>query len=261
MEWNMVLSPGKRYTGTNIFPTKCKHIFFKKWRKMIIDEINKNTTAIVVSYKCLDLIKESTTCFRKYYPEMKLIIVDGSSFDKSSKWVYDFARKDKNTRVLFNGYNIHHGPGMDAGIRISDTIMIFTFDTDTFLIKPNLIENMYEVVKNKNFYSIGTLHNVNNSGVDIIEPYQGEEISLVDDIEGRQKEIKYIHPRAKLIFKPNYLKFVPFTKHGAPCICSYAGINVSKHTSLLYHFPVHKYIYHPTGRGGTVSRTGGFHLG
>lgn len=214
-------------------------------------------TAITVNYKTLDLLKESITAFRKLYSSIPLIVIDGSSYDESSNWLYEFAKKDKNTRVLFNNYNIHHGPGIDAGLRLVTTKYAFTFDTDT-IIKDDILDSVFTYVSliNKEFYSIGTLHNVNNAGVDIMNPCHYGSVLPVTNIEDRQEGIHYIHPRAKLIEVKNYFRFPPFIKHGAPCILSYT------HTPsiLLHHFPTHKYILHPTGRGGTVSRTGGFHL-
>jgi len=225
-------------------------------------KINKLITAITVNYKTLDLIEVSVTAFRKFYPNIQLIIIDGSSFDRSSNWIYEFAKADKNTRVLFNNYNIHHGPGLDAGLRLTTTPFAFTFDTDTTIKEPDLIENMFEIVHSfdKEFYSIGTLHNVNEAGIDIVKPYDKGVATRVTNIPERQMGIHYIHPRAKIINVQKYFSFAPFIKHGAPCIASYIDINRKKYQQYLYHFPVHKYIDHPTGRGGTVSRTGGFHL-
>jgi len=218
----------------------------------------KNVTAIVISYKIIENVLEtSLKHFRKYYPDMQLIIIDGSSFDDSSKWVYDFAKKDKKTRVLFNDFNLHHGPGMDAGIRLTRTPYSFLFDSDSNIIKEGLIEKMLNVASlNQNFYSIGTLHNVNEYGVDVMSPYESSDIQRVDKIKDRQKGICYIHPRAKLIQIKQYFQFYPFIKHGAPCGGAYMSIQKANKQNLLFHFPVTEYIDHPTSTGGTVRHTG-----
>jgi len=201
----------------------------------------KNVTAIVISYKIIENVLEtSLKHFRKYYPDMQLIIIDGSSFDDSSKWVYDFAKKDKKTRI-----------------RLTRTPYSFLFDSDSNIIKEGLIEKMLNVASlNQNFYSIGTLHNVNEYGVDVMSPYESSDIQRVDKIKDRQKGICYIHPRAKLIQIKQYFQFYPFIKHGAPCGGAYMSIQKANKQNLLFHFPVTEYIDHPTSTGGTVRHTG-----
>ena len=217
----------------------------------------KNVTAIVVSYKIVDILKESLKCFRKFYPDMELIIIDGSSFDESSDWVYSFAKKDKKTRVVFNDYNIHHGPGMNSGLRLTNTPYAFLFDSDTNILKGGMIEKMLNVASlNQDFYSIGTLHNVNDYGIDTMIPYESSDIQNITDIEGRSDDIQYIHPRAKLVQIKQYFKYYQFIKHGAPCVGAYKSIQNAGKQNLLFHFPVSEYIYHPTGKGGTVGKLG-----
>lgn len=218
----------------------------------------KNVTAIVISYKIIEgVLDKSLEHFRKYYPNMQLIIVDGSSFDESSTWVYEFAKKDKNTRVVFNNFNLHHGPGMDAGIRLTRTPYSFIFDSDSNIIKKGLVEKMLNVSTfHKDFYSIGTLHNVNEYGIDLMIPYESSLIQSVDKIKDRQDGIHYIHPRAKLLNNKLYFQHYPFIKHGAPCIGAYSSIKNANRQNLLFHFPVSDYTEHPIGKGGTVRYTG-----
>ena len=217
----------------------------------------KNVTAITVNYKTKDLIETSLIQFRKYYPDIQLIIVDGSSFDESSEWIYEFAKKDKKTRVLFNNFNIHHGPGMDTGLRLVRTPYSFLFDTDTNIVKDGMIEKMLNMVAfNQDFYSIGTLHNINDYGFDIMPPYNGLIIQNVTKIKERDKGIHYIHPRAKLLNNKQYFQFFPFIKHGAPCAAAYKSLQKANKQNLLFHFPVLEYIVHPDGKGGTVAKSG-----
>jgi glycosyltransferase involved in cell wall biosynthesis len=205
-------------------------------------ELPNKITAVVANYKTKDLISQSVNQFRKFYSSLALIIVDGSGYDTSSEWIYKFAKTDKNTTCLFNTFNLHHGPSLHAGILLARTNIIYTFDSDTLIVKGGLIEAMYDKISSvETWYGIAIVDPVNRKGF--------------DNINGK---IKYINPRCALINKEQYLKYKPFTKHGAPCIDAMVDLHDREKDHLLINFDYWPYITHEFK--GTVKRTGGYHL-
>lgn len=231
------ISSGEYYAADGVISTPLPTTYNK-----LVTEIPKLITAVTVNYKTKDLIKQSVSQFRKYYPTMPLIIVDGSSYETSSDWIYRFGKTDQNTTCLFNTFNLHHGPSLHAGILLARTEIIFTFDSDTFIVKAGLIEAMYDKVsRTKEWYGIAVVDPVNRKGF--------------DQANGK---IKYINPRCTLINKKQYLKFKPFIKHGAPCIDAMIDLHDKEQDHLLINFDYWPYIKHEFK--GTVKRTGGYHL-
>ena len=199
---------------------------------------------ITINYKTLRLIKGCVKAFRKYYPSTHLIIIDNSNFDRSSDWIFAFAKKDKNTTVLANAYNAHHGPSMHMGLAVSANLFKYAlvFDSDVHFIKSGLIEDILKQIDGRPFLCSGALTQVNENGFDVAEG-QG---------------IPYIHPCCMLVDVIQYLKFRPFKKHGAPALDTMKDVQDKGTGGLLIPFTVRDYYKHHYG--GTSKATGGMHL-
>jgi hypothetical protein len=211
--------------------------------KNLKKEVTTSITAITVNYKTLDLISKAIDCFRKFYPKVPLIIIDGSTYDPSSDWIFKFSQQDKNTTCLFNTFNLHHGPSLHAGLTLTRTPYAYLFDSDTFHKQDGLLEQMLYLTKqHKEWFMVGKIGIVRENGYD-------------DKINGT---IKYINPRCALVNCKTYFSFKPFIKHGAPCISSMIDVNKRKCENLLLDFDYWPYVNHLFM--GTVHRTGGFHL-
>ena len=76
-----------------------------------------DTCGIVVNYKTPGLIKNILSNFHTTFPELHLVIVDNSNFDRSTDIIYSVCRKDGNMTLLANMFNLHHGPGLHKAIR------------------------------------------------------------------------------------------------------------------------------------------------
>jgi len=133
-----------------------------------------DVTAVVVFCRTKELIDISIGSFRKFYPDMKLIIVDNSSdeeeFIQEDKNAYgkyvdrgdgsctralkDLFANDKNTELYLMPNNLGHGLGLDFGIRQVKTTFAYTFESDTIMESGGLIESLLEL-SSPDMYCIG----------------------------------------------------------------------------------------------------------
>ncbi|MES2397946.1 MAG: glycosyltransferase [Bacteroidota bacterium] len=196
----------------------------------------EQVTGIIVSYNTRNLLCKCVESIRKFYPTMKLIIIDGS---KPSDPCYYFARSLINyvTKVHSVNRNIGHGEGMNLGISKCESEYFLLIDSDT-VINGNIIPEMLDKIKNS--YGVGQVVNVDNNGMNT------------------DKGIKYLHPYFALINKDQYFKYLPIIHHGAPMINSMIDINKKKKSKLLIDFPVEKYVKH-LGRGTRALNPKDFH--
>lgn len=179
-------------------------------------------------YKVKDLTIRAIESFRKFYPDMQLTVIDGSSFDESTEWLFDFAKQDKRTSIYSHNWNVHHGPSMHLGIVGSEYDNVFIFESDVTVLRGGFIEAMLERAGDKPFYSIGRTLYVDRNGINTPEGMG----------------IPYIHPFSMIVNKKVYQRFDPFIKHGAPCIKAYCDIYDKNQTELLIDFDIREYVKH-----------------
>lgn len=197
-------------------------------------------TAIIVNYKTIELTKKAIWSLHGHYPKMPVIVLDNNSDDNSKNELDKLAAEIPALAVYFLEDNIHHGPGMHAGIKKAASEWILLFDSDCILFRKGLLELMCRQTTG-NVYAIGKELKVNKEG----------------HAAGKEEEaFRYIHPHCALINKDKYLTLPPFEKHGAPCLKNY--IAAVKNGYEFKNFPVEDYVYH-FGRG-TVNITG-YNLG
>ncbi len=157
----------------------------------------------------------------------KYTVIDGS--DNGEIYFKDLEESDTNFNVKRFGYNIHHGPGMDYGIRTSQFNYLLIIDSDVTLKKP-LVYEMFKVFKG---YSVGKK---------IIMDSTGHEFNQKPDRDKNSFIYEYIHPYCMLISKKRYLDFHPFIKHGSPCIKSMIDVYNKKCLNELTDFKITDYI-------------------
>ncbi len=88
----------------------------------------KDVTAITVAYNTPTLIRKAITSMRWHYPDIAIIIVDGSPKDSECHHVVDeLAKIFHGIKVVHANHNIGHGPGMDAAILLSKTKYVLLF--------------------------------------------------------------------------------------------------------------------------------------
>lgn len=182
---------------------------------------------ISVHYKTPELIYRQYESIRKFYPNIKYRVIDGS--DNNKIYFNDLEKKDNNFNVIRFGYNIHHGPGMDYGIKSSEHNNLLILDSDIWIHKP-LIAAMLETHKG---YAVGKKILVNSAGFESWQKTNNGDKQFI---------YEYIHPYCMLINKSEYLKYSPFIKHGAPCIEAMISIYKKNNTKDLISFPIEEFI-------------------
>lgn len=198
----------------------------------MIDQI----TAISVSYKHKKLIETSVNSIKKFYPDLKFIIVENSEPNSECRnFVQNVLSKDKNISCIYSGSNIGHGRGMHSGINAVKTKYALIFDSDIEMIKPP-IEEMFQLLKNN--YGVGHLLSVDMQGL--------KTTSI--------PAISYLHPYFCLISVEQYRKFKPFFHHGAPCLSAMYDLHKQNKSNLLIKFSVSKYIKHDFGGTSNLER-------
>lgn len=197
-----------------------------------------NIEIITVHYNTPDLLDKLYESIRKYIGNDILFrVIDGSEM------VYDKFVKLEKTDPYFKfqrqGFNIHHGNGMNKAIETSTKEYILILDSDCIVLKEGLIEKMLSLI-NENTYGVGHIVKTDDHGFDT---------NSITDF------ILYLHPKTMLLRRSEYFKYKPFKNHGAPCIYSMLDINNKSAFNILEHMPdLDEYVYEK-GRG-TVARFG-----
>ena len=224
-----------------------KKIYYRYIKNLDVLERNKiasisDTCGIVVNYKTPDLIRKFLSDFRHYYPDLHLLILDNSNFDRSTDLIYSVCKKDGNMTFLANFFNLHHGPGLHKAIQYIENYFEFALimDSDLQFHSHGMLEKIKTIVP-ENFICCGKIEEVSERGMNTEE----------------QTIIPYIHPSCMYLNIKEYLKLLPAKLHGAPFIDTFKSVKEKGLQDLLIAFDVSNYITH-LGRG-TVIRTGGYH--
>ena len=159
-----------------------------------------------MSHNTISLLKNAFESVRKFHPDMPIIIIDGSDInDPCRKYVVELALKDKNTTVGLADYNIGHGRGMDAGIRMCKTKFALIFDSDIVMLK-SPVQKMLDMME-EDTYAVGYMEKTGFDGFEYGAKPQHK----------REGYMWMMHPFFHLLQVSEYFKFYPYVHHGAPC--------------------------------------------
>ena len=209
----------------------------------------KMITALTVNYNTPQLLESLLRSFRRFYPDIPYMVVDGSApyyYGKIKSFPVRFC-----VSIHHFKYNIHHGPGMAYGLKTITTDQILLLDSDIQIIRGGFVEILQSKLNAKS-YGIGDISSIGRDGVNI-----------------KNKGIKYLHPSCALINRLVALKYPMPIKHGAPMIETMKAHPRIQHEQWVADDLIHSLNdkAHPTNRhylihewSGTVSRTGGIHL-
>lgn len=202
-------------------------------------------TGVVVSYRTKGLLADSLASVRKFYPELPIILVDGSPpGDSCRKFVQDL-EDPYISRFLFEE-NIGHGRGMHFAIQKVTTPYVLLFDSDIKVRKP-VLKDMLELM-NETVYGVGMFENVCKDGY-----FRRANVGGI--------RIDYLHPFFMLLNRKRYFEFPRFGHHGSPCISAMLEIyNQRLSRTILKEFPVKSYVTH-FGRGTRKLSPKDFKLG
>lgn len=169
-----------------------------------------NTEIITVNYNTPDLIDELIKSIRKNEGNYKIRVIDGSDEEPFISEIQEICENDKNTILEQQGWNIHHGRGMDLGVSTSNYEWCLVLDSDKAIQQP-IIKRMHEAA--------------NIGEKDIVSFYcyvnkDGENKS--DRNYSELYPIKYYHPSFFMIKTEFYLKLkkkgISFIHHPCPSI-------------------------------------------
>ena len=198
------------------------------WSKCVPTESSLPVTVICVNYKTEWLTREALQTFRRFYPKVKIVLVDNHSQDKSTALIKRLGQHDLITPMIMDR-NVGHGPAMNkAIIDHVQTPYAFLLDSDTKTIKGGFLEIMLKRLEQPLHYAIGWLRHVNTDGVSSTTKHK--------------KYTPYVHPYAALIKVGLYLELPPFEYHGAPCL---ANMTKAKRIGYkVFDFSIQSYIEH-----------------
>lgn len=194
----------------------------------------QNVTAITVVCNTEDLFEQMYRNFRKFHPEMLLIVIDNS--DKGSHCRNYIAHYASGiTKVYQFDKNTGHGKGLDFAIKQAETDYVLIMDTDTVILKDPLPE-MIELF-DADTYGVGCITQVGKDGYDF-GAFQHHKIP-----------IPYLHPFFALINKEQYFKYKPFAHHGAPWFRTARELHEKNESHKIKHFDGLKAFDHaPDGK-------------
>ena len=197
----------------------------------------ESITAICVCYRTKELVQIAIESFRKFYPDMPLIVVDNSAREgKCTRYLHEFVNTDDNASIFAMAENVGHGPGMDYALKAIKTEWAYIFDSDTEMIAGGLVEFAESAIKDKTILAAGNIQLVSSSG-------------LGNEQRKQKVNIPYVHPAVCFINRLVYAGFPPFKYHGAPCIDTYMRVHkTGQSRNLLMHLLVGQFVKH-TWRG------------
>lgn len=192
---------------------------------MVLEQI----TVVTPNYRTPDLIKQLVGGLLRYYPQVRLLLIDNGSGDDSTEYIRSLASSKYNIRVILNQVNAGHGPAMHQGISICDTPLICLVDSDCIIQKAGGLELLVVPFSDPKVYATGERLLVDAGG------------------NTKKKGAPYIHPSRLMIDRLKYWKLPPFNHHGAPVAANMFG--AVKAGYRLVDLPgINEYMYHP-GQG------------
>ncbi len=196
-------------------------------------------TAVIINFRTPDLTERAARTFRRFYPDVQLLLIDNGSGDESSALLRTLrAMNTDRTTVVFNEKNLHHGPAMDQAVRLCQSRYVFFLDSDCEVKNGGFLEGMIALADaGETNYAVGKRIFMNDRGF---------------DVEEQASAHPYIRPICMLVRRATYVTLPPFERHGAPCLANF--IAADKAGFALVHFPVEDYVHHE-GRG-TATRHG-----
>lgn len=203
----------------------------------------EDVTVLITQRKTPDVTRLCLESLLHWYPDIRVLIVDGDSQDDSSMYLHMKASLYPNVRVhTFTSERHSHGEIMHMALsNLITSKYVLLMDSDVITMEGDWLEVMlsYEA------YAIGT-------GMLV-----GIKAEGCGGAESPDDEALYIHPSLALIDREQYLDMEPFKDHGAPCISNMID---AKHRGLsVVDFPVEWYTLHLSGSSWTSPRTVWWH--
>lgn len=178
---------------------------------MNIDEV---ITGLTVTWKYKEVIEKSYTSIRRFHPNMRIMVVDGSDRGMPCyKYLNDVEMDDDHLKVYYMYKNIGHGRGMHYGLSHISTPYALIFDSDIEMVK-SPVQGMLDMMEDDTFGA---------GYIEIVAP-DGHDYGILPRHKGQPK-VKYLHPYFQLIQIKEYKKYKSYIHHGAPCVSTALDIH------------------------------------
>lgn len=195
-----------------------------------------NVTVVIPQRKTFEFTRLCLESLLRFYPDIKIITIDGNSEDESTLYLKYKSLIHPNV-TYYNHIGLNsHGEILDlAFTHLVKTEFAVTMDSDTITSRGGWIEGMLKQFQdNSNLYATGTL---------MLVTYKGEACGAPQDEEDI---LRYAHPSCSMYYLPTYHKIgQPATDHGAAL-----ALNMMKAKELGYEigaYPIDKFVSHRMG--------------
>jgi len=172
---------------------------------------------------------ECFEAFRKFLPDVRLHIIDGSEVGHPCR-EYIKTLASQNTVIDLIGHNIGHGRGMNRGLSRCSGEYVLLFDSDAIMID-NPVPKMLQAMTPET-YAVGEIFKIGLTGLHRDPP-----------------TVPYVRPYFMLLNRALYYQHSPFVHHGSPCIRPMREIfDAGRSDELLRHVDlIPQYIRHDWG--------------
>jgi len=106
------------------------------------DELTNKIEIVTVNYNTPDLIDNLIKSIRDNEGDYQIRIIDGSDKEPYINEIVEVCKKYDNVVLQQQGWNIHHGRGMDLALSTSDFEWCLLIDSDSLILQP-ILEKMY----------------------------------------------------------------------------------------------------------------------
>ena len=186
-----------------------------------------NVTTVIVNYQTPKLLQNAVQSFKKFYPDVDVLIFDNGSNDQSAQVIKRLEELySDSVRTHFEIKNMFHGPALHKALdNLIQTEYCFFLDSDTITKKQGFLEKGIEILSSdSNNYALGFRIKVNRRG---FKDPNGIPIAVT--------------PYLLMKTKP-YHQFPPFHHHGQPVLKNF--YEAQKQGYRIESFPMDEYIDH-----------------
>lgn len=195
--------------------------------------IRDRVSAVVVNYQTPDLTETAVRSFRRFYPDVELLVIDNGSQDESPDVISQLSDELDITSIYLDD-NRYHGPAMDLAMNRLRTPFVFLLDSDTITKKGGFMERMIDRAEPEDVYGAGKVVHVDRRGF------------------AASDGIPVLVSAFMLLKRFLYHEFPPFVHHGLPALRNFEA--AAREGYRLEAFEIDDYITH-LGRG-TAERYG-----
>lgn len=182
----------------------------------------KDITAISVVCNTRDLIERMYTSFRKFHPDIKMIILDNSDIDHDCQKYLNTINTYRTTIYRF-GTNHGHARAVNFGLTKVTTRLALLMDSDTVMLRSPL-QDMLKLMKDDS-YGAGWITEIGRDGYDF-GTYRSQRVP-----------IKYLHPYFCLLNVDEFRKYPPLVHHGNPFVSTMVKLHDLGLSGKLVSFP------------------------